>query len=58
MAVLIVMEKPELWPLDIPQARAVSARDYLTDPEFFEMKRAKVFNLCRDYGYQSMGYYV
>jgi len=58
MAVLIVMEKPELWPLDIPQARAVSARDYLTDPEFVEMKRAKVFNLCRDYGYQSMGYYV
>ena len=58
MAVLIVMEKPELWPLDIPQARAVSARDYLTDPEFFEMKRAKVFNLCRDYGYQSLGYYV
>jgi glutathione synthase/RimK-type ligase-like ATP-grasp enzyme len=58
MAVLIVMEKPELWPLDIPQARAVSARDYLTDPEFVEMKRAKVFNLCRDYGYQSIGYYV
>ncbi|MEY2931727.1 MAG: hypothetical protein RL033_2476 [Pseudomonadota bacterium] len=58
MAVLIVMEKPELWPLDIPNARAVSARDYLTDPEFVEMKRAKVFNLCRDYGYQSMGYYV
>ncbi len=58
MAVLIVMEKPELWPLDIPQARAISARDYLTDPEFVEMKRAKVFNLCRDYGYQSIGYYV
>ena len=58
MAVLIVMEKPELWPLDIPQARAVSARDYLTDPEFVEMKRAKVVNLCRDYGYQSIGYYV
>jgi glutathione synthase/RimK-type ligase-like ATP-grasp enzyme len=58
MAVLIVMEKPELWPLDIPEARAVSARDYLTDPEFVEMKRAKVFNLCRDHGYQSIGYYV
>src|SRR5689334_24831091 len=59
MAVLIVVEKPEeLWPLDVPQARLVSARDYLTDPEFVEMKRAKVFNLCRDYGYQSMGFYV
>ena len=39
MAVLIVMEKPELWPLDIPQARAVSARDYLTDPEFVSAPR-------------------
>src|SRR5688572_9796968 len=58
MAVLIVVEKPELWPWDIAQARMVSARDYLTNPEFVEMKRAKVFNLCRDHGYQSIGYYV
>jgi glutathione synthase/RimK-type ligase-like ATP-grasp enzyme len=58
MAVLIVVEKPELWPWEVPQARMVSARDYLTDPEFIEMKRAKVFNLCRSYGYQSIGYYV
>jgi glutathione synthase/RimK-type ligase-like ATP-grasp enzyme len=58
MAVLIVVEKPELWPWEVPQATLVSARDYLTDPEFVEMKRAKVFNLCRSYGYQSIGYYV
>ncbi len=58
MAVLIVVEKPELWPWEVPQARMVSAREYLTDPEFIEMKRAKVFNLCRSYGYQSIGYYV
>ncbi len=58
MAVLIVVEKPELWPWEVPQARMVSARDYLTNPEFIEMKRAKVFNLCRAYGYQSIGYYV
>lgn len=58
MAVLIVVEKPEIWPLSIPQARVVSARDYLTDAEFVEMKRVKVVNLCRDYGYQSIGYYV
>ena len=58
MAVLIVVEKPELWPWEVPQATMVSAREYLTDPEFVEMKRAKVFNLCRSYGYQSIGYYV
>ncbi len=58
MAVLIVAEKPDIWPHHIPNARLVSARDYLTDPEFVEMKRVKVVNLCRDYGYQSIGYYV
>ena len=58
MAVLIVVEKPEIWPWEVPQATLVSARDYLADPEFVEMKRAKVFNLCRSYGYQSIGYYV
>jgi glutathione synthase/RimK-type ligase-like ATP-grasp enzyme len=58
VAVLIVVENPKLWPLDIPETEIVVARDYLTDPRFFAMKRAKVFNLCRTYGYQTLGYYV
>lgn len=58
MAVLIVVENPKLWPLDIPGTELVPARDYLTDARFVSMKRAKVFNLCRTYGYQTLGYYV
>ena len=58
MSALIVVENPKLWPLDIPGTEIVPARDYLTDPSFFSRKRAKVFNLCRTYGYQSLGYYV
>jgi hypothetical protein len=36
----------------------VAAREYLTDPKFSENRRSRVFNLCRSYGYQTVGYYV
>lgn len=58
MAVLIVVEDPKLWPLEVPGTEIVPARRYLTDRSFVELKRAKVFNLCRTYGYQTTGYYV
>lgn len=58
MTVLIVVEKPQNWPLAIPDTEVVAATDYLTNPRFIELKRAKVFNLCKSYGYQSAGYYV
>lgn len=58
MPILIVVEDPKLWPLDVPDTEIVPARKYLTDKRFVEMKRAKVFNLCRTYGYQTTGYYV
>ncbi len=58
MSALIVVERPENWPLEIPGTEVVTATEYLTNPRFVEMKRAKVFNLCRSYAYQSAGYYV
>jgi glutathione synthase/RimK-type ligase-like ATP-grasp enzyme len=58
VTVLIVVERPEQWPLQIPGAEVVTASEYLTDPSFVTHKRAKVFNLCRTYAYQSAGYYV
>jgi len=58
MAVLIVVENVRRWPLDIEGAQIVSARDYVTQRRFFDMRRARVFNLCRTYRYQGTGYYV
>ncbi|MGE3191132.1 MAG: RimK family protein, partial [Vicinamibacterales bacterium] len=58
MAVLIVVENPKLWPFQIPGAEIVAGREYLTDPRFVDLKRVRVFNLCRTYSYQSVGYYV
>jgi glutathione synthase/RimK-type ligase-like ATP-grasp enzyme len=36
----------------------VPARAYLTDPAFGGDRTARVFNLCRSYRYQTLGYYV
>ncbi len=58
MSALIVVENPKRWPFDIPGTEVVSGREYLTNPKLSERRRVKVFNLCRYYGYQSVGYYV
>ncbi len=58
MRTLLVVERPERWPLEIPGAEVVSARQYLTDRAFAETRRISVFNMCRFYGYQRPGYYV
>lgn len=58
MPILIVVEKPDDWPLDVPGVAVVPARRYLTDPEYSTGRGVKVFNLCRRYRYQSLGYYV
>ena len=57
MAVLLVVENPKNWKLHIPGAEVVPAREYVADPRFAEIRRAKVFNFCRAYSYQSLGYY-
>ncbi len=38
--------------------RIVTAQEYLTDPSFAAIKNAHVYNLCREYKYQTRGYYV
>jgi glutathione synthase/RimK-type ligase-like ATP-grasp enzyme len=58
MIPLVVVEVPERWPFQLEGVEVVAARDYLTDPRFVEMRGAAVYNLCRRYGYQTLGYYV
>lgn len=58
MAILLVVNKPEDFNVDIPGVEIISAQAYLTDTKYFKMKGARVFNLCRGYKYQSTGYYV
>ncbi len=58
MSILIVIENPEDFPLKLTNVEPVAARTYLTDASFAAMKGVKVFNICRSYRYQSIGYYV
>ncbi|MBM3880885.1 MAG: RimK family protein [Verrucomicrobia bacterium] len=58
MRILIVVNNPLEWPLRVPGVEVVAARSYLVDPKYGDLDRAKVFNFCRSYRYQSTGYYV
>lgn len=58
MSNLIAVNNPRDWPLDIPGVSVVPARAYLTDPAYGSDHMARVFNLCRSYRYQTLGYYV
>jgi glutathione synthase/RimK-type ligase-like ATP-grasp enzyme len=56
--ILIVVNNPANWPLAIPGVEVVAARTYVTDPGYSALRGGKVYNLCRSYRYQSLGYYV
>ena len=58
MTALLIVDHPELWPLEIPSAEVISADAYLRERRFSELKQARVYNLCDSYGYQTAGYYV
>ena len=55
---LIILDRPEEWPMQIPGVEIFSARDYLTNDEFRRIRNVKVYNLCKSYRYQTIGYYV
>ena len=55
---LIILNNPAHWTFDIEEVEVVAAKDYLADSRYASMKNARVFNLCRSYKYQSIGYYV
>jgi glutathione synthase/RimK-type ligase-like ATP-grasp enzyme len=56
--ILIIADSQKDWPFRIPDADVVDAWSYLTQPHFSELRGVKVFNLCRSYRYQTVGYYV
>jgi glutathione synthase/RimK-type ligase-like ATP-grasp enzyme len=58
MSNIIVVNNPRDWPLDVPGVTVVPARAYLTDPAYGGDSITRVFNLCKSYRYQTLGYYV
>lgn len=55
---IIVVDNPKDFVLDVPNVKVISARNYLSDGSLQARRRLKVFNLCKSYRYQSVGYYV
>jgi glutathione synthase/RimK-type ligase-like ATP-grasp enzyme len=54
---LVVVESLKDWHPDYPAVRVVTARDYLSSPEYLKARDIRVINLCRSYRYLSTGYY-
>ncbi|WP_178984457.1 RimK family protein [Winogradskyella helgolandensis] len=54
----IVVNQPEKWNFSIDNITVISSQDYLTNPKYSLLKKARIFNLCKNYSYQSKGYYV
>jgi len=58
MKKIIVVNRLENWNFSTHNISVITAQDYLTNPEFSTLKKARIFNLCKDFSYQSKGYYV
>lgn len=58
MKAIVVIENTRRFPLRLAGADVVSARDYLLQGGWPGRRGLRVYNLCRTYGYQTLGYYV
>ncbi|MBW3533883.1 MAG: RimK family protein [Gemmatimonadetes bacterium] len=58
MIPIVVVENPKRWPFELEGVEVVPARRYLVDPRYADLRRVAVYNVCRAYGYQTIGYYV
>lgn len=54
---IVIVENPHDWPKHFPDTIVVTAKDYISQPDYFTLKNAHIINLCRSYQYLSMGYY-
>jgi glutathione synthase/RimK-type ligase-like ATP-grasp enzyme len=58
MQKIVVLNAPQSWKFDIAGVEVIATNEYLSNAQFAGLKNARVFNLSRDYSYQSQGYYV
>jgi glutathione synthase/RimK-type ligase-like ATP-grasp enzyme/ribosomal protein S18 acetylase RimI-like enzyme len=55
---VVVVDHPKDWDMGSLGLKVISALQYTSDEEFYSKQNLRVFNLCRSYKYQSIGYYV
>lgn len=54
----IIVDNPKSWDFLKGNAQVIAAKEYLTNPSFAVLKNVRIFNLCKNFSYQSKGYYV
>lgn len=54
----IVVDTPKNWEFLDGNIPVISSQEYISNPMYSKQKKVRVFNLCRNYNYQSKGYYV
>lgn len=55
---IIVVDNPEKFNVQLENIQIVSAKRFISNKRYQNLKNARVFNLCNSYKYQSTGYYV
>lgn len=58
MISIVVVNNIKDWNINVKNVEVVPAKTYLTDTCFADVKNVRIYNLCRSYRYQSIGYYV
>ncbi|MCA9125812.1 MAG: RimK family protein [Planctomycetales bacterium] len=58
MNIVFVADSRDDWLGSFDGVQTTDPSEYLTDPQFSARRGTKVYNLCRSYSYQSLGYYV
>ena len=58
MKAVVVVENTKRWRLRLRGVDVISARDYLSGEGWDERRGLRVYNFCRTFGYQKLGYYV
>ena len=58
MKAILVTDKEELWQFVGDSIKIVKAQEYLFNDEYNDEKNIRVINVCQNYRYQSIGYYV
>ena len=58
MQKIIVVDNPKSWNFLIEGVDIVSSKEYLTNNKYADLRNVRIFNLSRQYKYQSKGYYV
>lgn len=54
---IVLVESRKDWSPEYPEVSVVTARDYLSQPDFLKYRGTSIINLCRSYRYLSLGYY-